>query len=45
MLVVPEICPEDVILVALEAAARVARKGLWADSNPMPPWEWRKGAQ
>jgi endonuclease YncB( thermonuclease family) len=36
--------PEDVMLVALEAAARVARKGLWVDSSPMLPWEWRKGA-
>ena len=33
--------PEDVILAALEAAARVARKGLWVDSSPMLPWEWR----
>lgn len=36
--------PEDVILVALEAAARVARKGLWVNSSLMPPWEWQKGA-
>ncbi len=21
--------------------ARVARRGLWADENPIPPWEWR----
>ena len=31
---------------ALEAAernARAARRGLWADSEPVPPWEWRKG--
>jgi len=33
---------EDVMLAALEAAARVGRKGLWADSNPVPPWEWLK---
>lgn len=25
-----------------EAAARSARRGLWADSEPIPPWEWRK---
>ena len=36
--------PEDVILAAWEAAARVARKGLWVDSSLMPPWERRKGA-
>jgi endonuclease YncB( thermonuclease family) len=31
---------------ALEAAvrnARVARLGLWADDDAVPPWEWRKG--
>ena len=31
---------------ALEAAernARAARRGLWADAEPVPPWEWRKG--
>ena len=30
---------------ALEAAernARAARRGLWADAEPVPPWEWRK---
>ena len=29
----------------LEAAEKQARKegrGLWADSNPIPPWEWRR---
>ena len=25
-----------------EEAARSARRGLWADRNPVPPWEWRK---
>lgn len=34
--------PEDVTLAALEAAARVARKGLWVDPDPVPPWEYRK---
>jgi endonuclease YncB( thermonuclease family) len=24
-----------------EEAARAAGLGLWADKNPMPPWEWR----
>ena len=31
---------------AMEAAernARAARHGLWADGDPVPPWEWRKG--
>jgi micrococcal nuclease len=33
---------------ALEAAernARAARRGLWADAEPVPPWEWRKQHQ
>jgi micrococcal nuclease len=25
-----------------EAAARTAGLGLWQDSNPVPPWEWRR---
>jgi endonuclease YncB( thermonuclease family) len=25
-----------------EADARERRRGLWADPNPTPPWEWRK---
>jgi endonuclease YncB( thermonuclease family) len=28
-------------LERLETEAREARRGLWADPNPMPPWEWR----
>lgn len=32
----------DRSLDALEAEARKAGRGLWADSNPMPPWDWRK---
>ena len=27
----------------VEQAAKAARKGLWADEKPGPPWEWRKG--
>lgn len=29
-------------LARLEAGARAARIGLWADPDPVPPWEWRK---
>jgi endonuclease YncB( thermonuclease family) len=33
---------DDKQLAAAEAAARAARNGLWSDSAPEPPWEWRK---
>lgn len=29
-------------LATLEARARAAHKGLWVDTNPLPPWEWRR---
>lgn len=32
----------DAGLFALENEAKVARRGLWADPRPVPPWEWRK---
>lgn len=28
-------------LLQLEEEARAARRGLWADPKPVPPWEWR----
>lgn len=28
-------------LALLEAKARKDKKGLWAEPNPVPPWEWR----
>jgi len=34
--------PGDTVLEGLEKEAREARKGLWADPKPIPPWEWRK---
>jgi len=27
---------------AAETDAREHRRGLWADSNPVPTWEWRR---
>jgi endonuclease YncB( thermonuclease family) len=29
-------------LISLQNEARQAPRGLWAQSNPTPPWEWRK---
>ena len=29
-------------LTAAETLARAAKRGLWADTEPMPPWEFRK---
>ena len=34
--------PQDRDLQALEADARKARRGLWADKGPVPPWEFRR---
>lgn len=34
--------PGDRRLQALENSARKARRGLWADPNPLPPWQFRK---
>ena len=28
--------------IALQQEAQQARRGLWAQSDPMPPWQWRK---
>jgi endonuclease YncB( thermonuclease family) len=37
--------PGDTVLERLETEAREAKKGLWADPQPVPPWEWRKGSR
>lgn len=33
---------KDSPLYAVEDEAKAARRGLWADAEPVPPWEWRK---
>jgi endonuclease YncB( thermonuclease family) len=42
VLVVRKYAPEDTVLEGLENEAREAKKCLWADPQPVPPWEWRK---
>jgi endonuclease YncB( thermonuclease family) len=32
----------DPVLMWLEYQARVAKRGLWADPHPVPPWEYRR---
>lgn len=34
--------PGDSVLEGLEQEAREAKRGLWADANPVPPWDWRQ---
>ena len=34
--------PRDKTLARLEEEARDARRGLWRDEDPIPPWLWRK---
>lgn len=32
----------DSPLYSLQSAARAARRGLWTDPSPVPPWDWRR---
>jgi hypothetical protein len=36
-----EYAPADTSLERLEREARQAGRGLWAATEPVPPWEWR----
>lgn len=33
---------KDRTLYELQNAARAAKRGLWIDENPTPPWDWRR---
>lgn len=37
--------PREARLAQLEQEARAARRGLWQDPHPVPPWEWRRPAR
>jgi len=32
-------------LYRLQDGAKAAKRGLWADSEPVPPWEWRRAGK
>ena len=34
--------PKDTVLKEFEQEAKDAKKGLWADPNPVPPWLYRR---
>lgn len=40
--VYPQYTPADSPLYELESEARLERRGLWQDPDPVPPWVWRK---
>jgi hypothetical protein len=35
--------PDDRERERFETEAREARRGLWSQPNPIPPWDWRAG--
>ena len=36
---------KDKRLAQAEVEARAAKRGLWSDNNPVPPWEFRRGGK
>jgi endonuclease YncB( thermonuclease family) len=40
--VYPQTCRDCSAWEAMQAQARMHRKGLWAGKNPVPPWEWKR---
>ena len=41
-MVVSVVCPPRQELERLEAEAKAAKRGLWVDKDPLPPWEFRR---
>ena len=35
--------PSDRNLADLETEAKAAKRGLWSQADPIPPWDWRHG--
>jgi micrococcal nuclease len=33
---------KDATLYPMETEAKEQKRGLWRDSEPVPPWEWRR---
>lgn len=42
--VYPKYCVDCRQWKEMEREAREAKRGLWKEENPTPPWEWRRGA-
>jgi len=40
-----EFAPQAGELEALEREARAARRGLWSQADPLPPWEFRRASK
>ena len=40
--VYPQVCKDCETWAAMQAQARIWRKGLWIAKEQVPPWEWRK---
>ena len=38
----PRWSPDRLAFTHAQHAARMARKGLWIDPDPVPPWTWRR---
>ena len=34
--------PQDTVLQQLQAEAQAAKRGLWSDPQPVPPWAFRR---
>ena len=41
--VYPKYCPRCEAWTKIQDMARQNRDGLWHDTSPIPPWEWRHG--